>query len=76
MLADLGHSAASDAVAAAPVVQPPEEIIGTLGDFRILRDVGRGGTGVSNSSWRRWMARANSFSAAFVERFIKRPISS
>src|SRR5215475_9422630 len=27
-------------------VQPPEQAVGQLGDFRILREVGRGGMGV------------------------------
>jgi serine/threonine-protein kinase len=37
VLADLGRSGAT---------HPPEEVIGALGDFRLLREVGRGGMGV------------------------------
>jgi WD40 repeat protein/serine/threonine protein kinase len=46
VLADLGHSAASgDAVAAAPAEARATEL-GELGDFRIVREVGRGGMGI------------------------------
>jgi tetratricopeptide (TPR) repeat protein/serine/threonine protein kinase len=43
LLADLGNSVGSGMGSA---VGPAEEVRGTLGDFRILREVGRGGMGV------------------------------
>ena len=45
MLADLGHSAAQ-ARGEFAVRGPSDEIVGTLGDFRIVREIGRGGMGV------------------------------
>src|SRR5262249_44495356 len=45
MLADLGRSAPS-AIAAKPATEPSDELVGTLGDYRMLREVGRGGMGV------------------------------
>src|SRR5260370_40768711 len=44
-LADLGRSA-SGAPSALPLAAPPDDLAGTLGDFRIIREVGRGGMGV------------------------------
>jgi serine/threonine protein kinase len=46
LLADLGQSAANQAAAFASGVSVPGEIVGTLGDFRLLREVGRGGMGI------------------------------
>src|SRR5262249_738480 len=46
MLADLGRSADVATGNGMPVVGPPEEVVGTLGDFRLLREIGRGGMGV------------------------------
>ncbi len=46
MLADLGRSAASGAPPGIAVAGPPNEIAGTLGDYRIVREIGRGGMGV------------------------------
>jgi serine/threonine protein kinase/Flp pilus assembly protein TadD len=43
LLADLGSSVGSGMAAA---VGPGDEVRGTLGDFRILREVGRGGMGI------------------------------
>jgi serine/threonine-protein kinase len=46
MMADLGRSAASGAASVPPAVTDAEPVTATLGDFRILREVGRGGMGV------------------------------
>ncbi len=45
-LADLGHSQSSVPSSLAGRAEPFEEVRGTLGDFRILREIGRGGMGV------------------------------
>ncbi len=45
LLADLGRSAAGTSGGLAPV-KGPQDQVGTLGDFRILREVGRGGMGI------------------------------
>jgi serine/threonine-protein kinase len=45
LLADLGHSAARGAASGLPAA-PRDEVTGTLGDYRLLREVGRGGMGV------------------------------
>jgi serine/threonine protein kinase/Flp pilus assembly protein TadD len=46
LLADLARSGTGGAEPGQPVVAPAEELAGTLGDFRILRQLGRGGMGV------------------------------
>jgi serine/threonine protein kinase len=46
MLADLARSAPLDSASGVPLAIPPDDLTGTLGDFRILREVGRGGMGV------------------------------
>jgi tetratricopeptide (TPR) repeat protein len=46
LLAELGHSAASGVPSALPLAAPGDGLSGTLGDFRIIREVGRGGMGV------------------------------
>jgi serine/threonine protein kinase len=46
MLADLGRSVVAGAACAVPVAAPSEEAVGTLGDFRLVREIGRGGMGV------------------------------
>jgi serine/threonine-protein kinase len=46
LLADFSRSAASDGCAAGAAVYEAASPDGTLGDFRILREVGRGGMGV------------------------------
>ena len=46
MLAELGHSKPEGIAASAPDVSATDEVTGTLGDFRIFREVGRGGMGV------------------------------
>jgi tetratricopeptide (TPR) repeat protein len=46
LLADLGRSAASGAPSALPLAAPGDDLSGTLGDFHIIREVGRGGMGV------------------------------
>jgi WD40 repeat protein/serine/threonine protein kinase len=46
VLADLGHSAASGAAVAMAPVETRSIELGELGDFRIVREVGRGGMGV------------------------------
>jgi serine/threonine protein kinase len=46
LLADLGRSAAAGAPADLPPAGPPPDLVGALGDYRLLREVGRGGMGV------------------------------
>jgi WD40 repeat protein/serine/threonine protein kinase len=46
MLADLGRSAVVGSAPVRPAADFPDEVVGTLGDFRIVREVGRGGMGV------------------------------
>jgi serine/threonine protein kinase/Flp pilus assembly protein TadD len=46
VLAELGHSASAGGAAPASPGADPELVSGVLGDFRILREVGRGGMGV------------------------------
>jgi serine/threonine protein kinase/Flp pilus assembly protein TadD len=46
LLADLGRSAALGAPSALSLAAPGDDLSGTLGDFRIVREVGRGGMGV------------------------------
>jgi serine/threonine protein kinase/tetratricopeptide (TPR) repeat protein len=46
MMVNLGHSAASGETSVPPAVTDAEPESATLGDFRILREVGRGGMGV------------------------------
>jgi serine/threonine protein kinase len=46
LLADLGSSEIAGSVISAAALLPEDGITGTLGDFRILREVGRGGMGV------------------------------
>jgi len=46
VLADLGHSADGDATAAGRPTVAAADVMGTLGDFRIVREIGRGGMGV------------------------------
>jgi serine/threonine protein kinase len=46
LLADLGRSAVAGSAAGSAAVFPGDAVTGTLGDFRILREVGRGGMGV------------------------------
>jgi WD40 repeat protein/serine/threonine protein kinase len=46
LLADLGRSADGGAGSGVRPAAPPQEVTGTLGDFRIVREVGRGGMGV------------------------------
>jgi serine/threonine protein kinase len=46
MLADLGRSAGSGSGRILAVSGPSDEIVGTLGDFRIVQEIGRGGMGV------------------------------
>jgi WD40 repeat protein/serine/threonine protein kinase len=45
-LADLGGSAGAEPAEGLPVGGPGDAVTGTLGDFRVLREVGRGGMGV------------------------------
>jgi serine/threonine protein kinase/Flp pilus assembly protein TadD len=45
-LADLGHSLHDGAAVEPAQAQPPEETRGALGDYRIVREIGRGGMGV------------------------------
>jgi serine/threonine protein kinase/Flp pilus assembly protein TadD len=46
LLGDLGRSAAAGISAGIPPAEVPQDLVGTLGDYRILREVGRGGMGV------------------------------
>src|SRR5262245_12432621 len=46
MLAEMGSSDSAAAPPAVPAGAPASPEFGTLGDFRILREVGRGGMGV------------------------------
>jgi tetratricopeptide (TPR) repeat protein len=46
LLGDLGRSAATGMSAGIPPAEVPQDLVGTLGDYRILREVGRGGMGV------------------------------
>src|SRR5262245_56841649 len=46
VLADLGGSASAGGAAPPSVGADPEPAAGVLGDFRIIREVGRGGMGV------------------------------
>jgi serine/threonine protein kinase len=46
LLADLGQSAVGGSATGTAAFLPLDGITGTLGDFRILREVGRGGMGV------------------------------
>ncbi len=49
IFAELGSTAGSDSLAVSPLAgrtSPHDETPGTLGDFRILREIGRGGMGV------------------------------
>jgi hypothetical protein len=46
LLADLGNSVVTQAVSSTPGIPDADEIVGTLGDFRLVREVGRGGMGV------------------------------
>src|SRR5215468_10592911 len=43
LLADLGRSAAAGATDGIPPAGLPQDLVGTLGDYRLLREVGRGG---------------------------------
>src|SRR6516162_3392794 len=46
LLGDLGRSAAACMSAGIPPAEVSQDLVGTLGDFRLLREVGRGGMGV------------------------------
>jgi serine/threonine-protein kinase len=46
LLADLGHSAAASLTTPPPLREAADTGMHTLGDFRIMREVGRGGMGV------------------------------
>src|SRR6516165_1831231 len=46
LLADLGRSVPAGSASGVSVVVPADSLTGTLGDFRILREIGRGGMGV------------------------------
>jgi WD40 repeat protein/serine/threonine protein kinase len=46
MLADLARSAPSGSASGVRPAAPPDDLTGTLGDFRLLREIGRGGMGV------------------------------
>jgi serine/threonine protein kinase len=46
LLSDLGQAPASGAACGLPPAAPAEEAAGTLGDYRLVREVGRGGMGV------------------------------
>ena len=46
LLADLGRSAAAGATGGIPPAGLPQDLVGTLGDYRLLREIGRGGMGV------------------------------
>jgi tetratricopeptide (TPR) repeat protein len=46
LMANLGRSAAAGEASVPPAVTEAEPVAGTLGDFRIVRPVGRGGMGV------------------------------
>jgi serine/threonine protein kinase len=46
LLADLGRSVAPGSCPVIPPGNMPHDIVGTLGDYRILREVGRGGMAV------------------------------
>ena len=46
MMADLGRSAVRELGGASPGLGDPGAALGTLGDYRIVREVGRGGMGV------------------------------
>jgi tetratricopeptide (TPR) repeat protein len=46
LLADLGRSALAGATGGISPTGLPQDLVGTLGDYRLLREVGRGGMGV------------------------------